>query len=65
MDEPTKGLDILGRSQFKKILSGKEHADRMVIISTHQAHDLESLMNHVLFVQAGQKCVAHGAHPVF
>ncbi|PXX34928.1 ATP-binding cassette domain-containing protein [Undibacterium pigrum] len=54
MDEPTNGLDILGRSQFKKILSGKEHADRVVIISTHQAHDLESLMNHVLFVDDGK-----------
>ena len=54
MDEPTNGLDIVGRSQFKKILSGKEHADRMVIISTHQAHDLESLMSHVLFVDGGK-----------
>lgn len=54
MDEPTNGLDIMGRSQFKTILGGKEHADRMVIISTHQAHDLESLMSHVLFVDAGK-----------
>ncbi|MCH8620544.1 ATP-binding cassette domain-containing protein [Undibacterium sp. TS12] len=50
MDEPTNGLDIIGRAQFKTILGGKEHADRSVIISTHQAHDLESLMSHVLFV---------------
>lgn len=54
MDEPTNGLDIVGRSQFKTILGGKEHANRTVIISTHQAHDLESLMNHVLFVDSGK-----------
>ncbi|MFZ6743809.1 ATP-binding cassette domain-containing protein [Undibacterium sp. JH2W] len=54
MDEPTNGLDIIGRAQFKTILGGKEHADRMVIISTHQAHDLESLMSHVLFVDGGK-----------
>lgn len=54
MDEPTNGLDILGRAQFKSILGRKEHADRMIIISTHQAHDLESLMGHVLFVDGGK-----------
>ncbi len=54
MDEPTNGLDIVGRSQFKTILGGKEHANRTVIISTHQAHDLESLMHHVLFVDGGK-----------
>lgn len=54
MDEPTNGLDILGRAQFKAILSGPEHANRLVIISTHQAHDLETLMSHVLFADAGQ-----------
>ncbi|MFZ6768059.1 ATP-binding cassette domain-containing protein [Undibacterium sp. Di26W] len=54
MDEPTNGLDILGRAQFKTIMGGKEHADRIVVISTHQAHDLESLMSHVLFVDAGK-----------
>jgi ABC-2 type transport system ATP-binding protein len=54
MDEPTNGLDIQGRSQFKSIMCRREHADRIVIISTHQAHDLESLMSHVLFVDGGK-----------
>jgi ABC-2 type transport system ATP-binding protein len=54
MDEPTNGLDIIGRSQFKSIISGAEHTSRVVVISTHQAHDLETLMNHVLFVDAGR-----------
>lgn len=54
MDEPTNGLDILSRAQFKAILARPEHRNRMVIISTHQAHDLESLMTHVLFVDGGK-----------
>lgn len=54
MDEPTNGLDIVGRSQFKSIIGLPEHAGRTVIISTHQAHDLESLMGHVLFVDNGR-----------
>lgn len=53
MDEPTNGLDIMGRSQFKTIMARPEHSDRIVIISTHQAHDLESLMRYVLFVDGG------------
>lgn len=54
MDEPTNGLDILGRAQFKSILGRREHAGRVIVISTHQAHDLESLMGHVLFVDGGK-----------
>lgn len=54
MDEPTNGLDIMGRSQFKTILARAEQRQRIVIISTHQAHDLESLMHHVLFVDNGK-----------
>jgi ABC-2 type transport system ATP-binding protein len=54
MDEPTNGLDIMGRSQFKAILGRAEQRQRIVIISTHQAHDLESLMHHVLFVDNGR-----------
>ena len=58
MDEPTNGLDILGRAQFKSIMARSEHATRIVIISTHQAHDLESLMSHVLFVDSGKLALA-------
>jgi ABC-2 type transport system ATP-binding protein len=54
MDEPTNGLDIVGRAQFKQILARPEHANRIVLISTHQAHDLESLMSHVLFIDEGK-----------
>lgn len=54
MDEPTNALDILGRSQFKDIMARPEHRQRTVIISTHQAHDLESLMQHALFMDEGR-----------
>lgn len=54
LDEPTNGLDILGRSQFKEIMSRPEHRQRTVIISTHQAHDLQSLIDHVLFINQGK-----------
>ncbi|MEY4588391.1 MAG: hypothetical protein RL497_467 [Pseudomonadota bacterium] len=54
MDEPTNGLDIIGRDQFKRIMSSAEQQGRTVLISTHQAHDLQSLINHILFFEAGK-----------
>lgn len=52
LDEPTNGLDILGRDQFKLIMSRPEQRERMVLISTHQAHDLERIMSHILFIDS-------------
>ena len=46
MDEPTNGLDIVSRAQFRALMARPEQAWRTVIISTHQAHDLESVLNH-------------------
>lgn len=54
LDEPTNGLDILGRDQFRAIVARPEHADRIIVISTHQAHDLEKIMSHVLFVDSAR-----------
>lgn len=54
MDEPTNGLDIVSRATFKRLLSHAQHRQRLVVISTHQAHDLESLMNHIWFIDNGR-----------
>ena len=52
LDEPTNGLDIMGRDQFKLIMSRPEQRERMVLICTHQAHDLERIMSHILFIDS-------------
>lgn len=52
LDEPTNGLDIIGRDQFKSIMSRPEQRARIVVISTHQAHDLERIMSHILFIDS-------------
>lgn len=54
MDEPTNGLDIVSRSQFKRLLKRPEQAERLVLISTHQAHDLESVLTHIWFIDQGR-----------
>ncbi|MBP5984833.1 MAG: ATP-binding cassette domain-containing protein [Brachymonas sp.] len=54
MDEPTNGLDIVSRAQFKRLMARPEQQERLVLISTHQAHDLESILGHVWFIDQGQ-----------
>jgi ABC-2 type transport system ATP-binding protein len=50
LDEPTNGLDIISRDQFRAIMARPEQRQRIVLISTHQAHDLEKVMSHMLFI---------------
>jgi ABC-2 type transport system ATP-binding protein len=48
LDEPTNGLDIPSKAQFRKLVAGALGEDRCVIISTHQVRDLDSLIDTVL-----------------
>lgn len=56
MDEPSNGLDIPSKSQFRKVVAGNMSDDRTIIISTHQVHDVESLLDHVIIID--QKGIA-------
>ncbi len=50
MDEPTNGLDIPSKSQFRKVIAQHMTEDRTIIISTHQVHDVEQLLDHILIL---------------
>lgn len=54
MDEPTNGLDIMSKSQFRKILAEAADEERCIIISTHQVKDLENLIDHVTIIEEGK-----------
>jgi ABC-2 type transport system ATP-binding protein len=54
MDEPTNGLDIPSKSQFRKVLINHFDPARSFIISTHQVHDLQSLIDSVLVIAEGK-----------
>jgi len=56
MDEPTNGLDILSKSQFRKILTGAVDEKKCVVISTHQVKDLDNLIDRVAILDDGQVC---------
>ena len=48
MDEPTNGLDIPSKSQFRKVMAGCMDEGRTIVISTHQVHDVEQLLDHIV-----------------
>lgn len=50
MDEPTNGLDIPSKSQFRKVVSSCMNEERTIIISTHQVHDIEFLLDHIIII---------------
>lgn len=54
MDEPTNGLDIPSKSLFRKVVASNMSDDRTLIISTHQVHDVESLLDHLLLIDNGR-----------
>lgn len=54
MDEPTNGLDIMSKSQFRKVLAQALDEDRCIIISTHQVKDLENLIDRITIIDEGK-----------
>ena len=50
MDEPTNGMDIPSKSQFRKVIALGMNDERSIIISTHQVRDLESMIDRVLLL---------------
>ncbi|SFH29016.1 ABC transporter ATP-binding protein [Pedobacter insulae] len=50
MDEPTNGLDIPSKAQFRKIMASVLTEDRCIIISTHQVRDLDNLIDTVIML---------------
>lgn len=50
MDEPTNGLDIPSKSQFRKVIAQNMTEERTVLVSTHQVHDVEQLLDHILIL---------------
>lgn len=50
MDEPTNGLDIPGKSTFRKFIAETMADERIFIISTHQVRDVSNILDHVIIM---------------
>jgi len=54
MDEPTNGLDIPSKSQFRKLVTAGMTDDKLMLISTHQVRDISSILDHVVIIDQSQ-----------
>lgn len=50
MDEPTNGLDIPSKAQFRKSVTKYTDDDSAIIISTHQVRDLENIIDPIVIL---------------
>lgn len=54
LDEPTNGLDIPSKAQFRKIVASAFSEGKCIIISTHQVRDLENLIDPIIILDRNQ-----------
>lgn len=50
LDEPTNGLDIPSKADFRRILSQRVQENTTIIISTHQVRDVENLIDPIIIL---------------
>ena len=50
MDEPTNGLDIPSKAQFRKAVMKYTREDATIVISTHQVRDLENIIDPIIIL---------------
>lgn len=54
LDEPTNGLDIPSKSLFRKILVSSVSEEQLVLISTHQVKDIETVIDTIVVLDEGK-----------
>jgi ABC-type multidrug transport system ATPase subunit len=58
LDEPTSGLDPRHAHEIRELLRRNRAAGRTVVISSHNLPELETLCEHVAFIDRGQAVAA-------
>lgn len=64
MDEPTNGLDIPSKSQFRRLISSALDKDRLILISTHQVRDLDNLIDAIVILEDSKIMIKHSLDTV-
>jgi ABC-2 type transport system ATP-binding protein len=52
MDEPTNGLDVISKGQFRKVMVRSMAPDKSIVISSHQVSDLSSMVDHLIVLDS-------------
>jgi len=59
LDEPTNGLDIPSKAQFRRLIASTLTPERCVVISTHQVRDLDNLIDTVVVLHEQRIVLNH------
>lgn len=54
LDEPTNGLDIPGKSRFRKFIVSSMDDERTILISTHQVRDIDRILDHIIITETNR-----------
>jgi ABC-2 type transport system ATP-binding protein len=54
MDEPFSGIDMFSREQITAVFTSHLMEDRGVLITTHEIHDIEHLIDKVILLDQGR-----------
>ena len=54
LDEPTNGLDIPSKSLFRKVLVSSVSDEQLVLISTHQVKDIDTIIDKIVVLDNGK-----------
>ncbi len=54
LDEPSNGLDISNKQVWQELLMKEISEEQLVIISTHQVHDIANIIDSVLVMKDGK-----------
>ncbi len=64
MDEPTNGLDIPSKSQFRKVIASCMTDNKTIIISTHQVRDVENLIDQIMVLHKKEIVFNHSTSEI-
>lgn len=64
MDEPTNGLDIPSKSQFRKVIASGMTDEKAIIISTHQVRDIDHLLDHITLIDGTNVLLNHSVKEI-
>lgn len=64
MDEPTNGLDIPAKSQFRKVVSSGMTDEKAILISTHQVRDVDRLLDHIVIIDGNEMLLNHSVNTI-
>ena len=64
MDEPTNGLDIPSKSQFRKVIASGMSDEKSIIISTHQVRDIDKMLEHLIMIDGNNVLLDHSVNSI-